>query len=42
VLDKISTLLSSKININIIDPENCKDSIRKYKRISIGRKKPGL
>lgn len=41
MLDKISTLLGSKIKINIIDPENCKDPIRKYKRISIERKKPG-
>jgi hypothetical protein len=41
VLDKISTLLGSKIKINIIDPENCKDPIRKYKRISIEGKKPG-
>ena len=31
MLDKISTLLGSKIKINIIDPENCKDPIESIK-----------
>ena len=35
----MSTLLSSKFKINIIDPEGCNDFIRKYKGVSRGREK---